>query len=64
MKILKQDRRNIIEMPKKVWVNRECVCSSAGILGKYPDRVRAKDVLLELFESYQNKEKTFVMPEE
>lgn len=64
MKILKQDRRNIVEMPKKVWVSKECVCSTAGILGKYTERVRAREVLLELFESYQNKEKTFVMPED
>lgn len=63
MKILKQDMRSIIEMPEKIWVNREAVCSSAGILGKYPTRMRAKEVLLEVFEHYQKKEKTFVMPE-
>lgn len=62
MKILKQDRRNIIEMPKKVWVSKGCICSSSGILGKYSDRTRANEVLLELFESYQNKEKAFVIP--
>lgn len=63
MKILKQDRRNIVEMPKKVWVSKECVCSSSGILGKYRERARAREVLLELFECYQSKAKTFVMPE-
>ena len=63
MKILKQDARSIIEMPKQLWVNREAVCSSAGILGKYPTRPRAREVLLEIFEAYESGERSYVMPE-
>lgn len=63
MKILKQNCREIIEMPKKVYVTRECIASSVGPLGKYPTRVRAREVFQELFESYQNGERIYVMPE-
>lgn len=63
MKILKQDMRSIIEMPKEIYVTRECVCSSAGILGKYPTRPRASEVLLEIFEAYESGERSYVMPE-
>ena len=68
MKILTQDRKAVIDLPKEVWAAEfgqaaAVVCADREPLGIYSDYDRAKAVLREIFDYYRNGKKTYVMPE-
>ena len=72
MKILTQNRDEIIEFPKKVWVTTSgrkgiIVTGRATLnpeIGEYKDINRAKEVLAEMLQKYAAKESVYILPEE
>lgn len=77
MKIMTQDRETIIEQPRQVWVTPIVVRDAAGdltkghimcsadrnpTLGEYESISRAKEVLVELFETQRRGEVNYYMP--
>lgn len=68
MRILCQDRTQIIDMPKAVWITQVgekwVLMGSEGhpqVLATYKERYRAKDALKDLFDHHRRDE-DYVMP--
>ncbi len=71
MKILTQDRKRIIEMPREIWIVRISdqgwIYSTSYInaeLAHYDTVGRADAVLKEIFQYYRNGKNSYIMPEE
>ncbi len=68
MKILTQNRKAVIELPREVWAS-ECgsVVSTSYIspqIGEYASLDRAKEVVKEIFEYYRKGKDSYIMPEQ
>lgn len=71
MKILTQDRKAIIELPREIWATAYGVGKSAvigksyiaPIIGIYEGEDRATEILKEIFEYYRNGKSSYIMPE-
>lgn len=68
MKLYTQDRRAIVEMPRELWVP-ECsngiIVTSGYVnkyLGEYATVERAKEVLHEIFTSYEAGKSSYILP--
>lgn len=71
MKILLQDRKKIVEMPREIWETQYgdafgIVGTSyiSPLFGLYATEQRAKEVLSQIFEYYRNGKNSYVMPEQ
>ena len=71
MKIYLQDREKVVEMPREMWITKNGTYYSimgtayiVPVLGSYNGEERAKEILKQIFESYQNGKKSYVMPEQ
>lgn len=72
LKVFTQNRNEIIDFPKKVWIvacgEKGMVVSTTATLdptiGEYENIDRAKEVLNDMLKQYKSGEKVYVMPEE
>lgn len=72
LKVFTQNRNEIIDFPKKVWIvacgEKGMVVSTTATLdpaiGEYGNIDRAKEVLNDMLKQYKSGEKVYVMPEE
>lgn len=67
MKIMIQDRTMIIEQPRCLWIEGGVIASNvrrAPILGEYPTRERALEVLDEIFDFQRRGKCNYYMPQE
>lgn len=72
MKILTQNRKAVIELPREVWAVKNgndgalvaCTSYIAPQIGKYDSLDRAKEIVREIFEYYRKGKNSYIMPEQ